>query len=639
MSNSRIKFYSEHDMSAGWYLQKIEKLFNTWEDDKQDRTVNDILELCNVKRYFDANLHLERWGKVTLEDYAQIVKTIPAILGKFCASLSDENFIQVCKEVDCEYASDFWEMVSDYKVYRRISSEVMNSLLDEKNGATWHVLHQRSIVCYFGQVLTDHLIKNKSSAKWLISHYLEEHEDKKKTMYFPKEFTQKLRTQVLLAYIEQENPDSNYLTLLANAQSTAEFPLDDRLRLKARKKNDLMRDKHFSNQVGMSFGVEISFKSIPDGSVEASMRDNICYSAYSHEWIEENRDYATLLNNFIYLFGYVDRAGRCCFTSLKNEMGTLERLVGLHGRKDYIHGIAFKVKDMQSVLQMEAYRHELQRYGIKIEELIKWFFEIYLKEEFGAEGFSYSPPSDGTTYAEKCKLTAISIDGVLKQYRLYSEDGYVDRELLEMSSGHVVFSDLNSLGHNKYAYIASDAFMKEAALLYSDQSVMTYTEKTGDRYDTLPEMLLKENMTIDDFEGYQQDVVKWLIERGAVLVEENGFLRVEKFRALVLRDLFKNEVLCPHCFDAELQTKIDGYVAAGDLRYENTLFSKPEQDYLNYMLNKSEFSNGLDLRNKYSHDTCSLDEKVQINDYLELLKILVLVVIKINEELCLKASC
>lgn len=70
--------------------------------------------------------------------------------------------------------------------------------------------------------------------------------------------------------------------------------------------------------------------------------------------------------------------------------------------------------------------------------------------------------------------------------------------------------------------------------------------------------------------------------------------------------------------------------------YEDTLFSRPEQDYLNYILNKSEFSNGLDLRNKYSHDTCSLDERTQRKDYLILKKIMAFIIIKINEEFCRK---
>lgn len=114
----------------------------------------------------------------------------------------------------------------------------------------------------------------------------------------------------------------------------------------------------------------------------------------------------------------------------------------------------------------------------------------------------------------------------------------------------------------------------------------------------------------------------------------DGYLQINMIRAYVLRDLFTNEVVCPGYYGTDLKRQVEELAAAGDIRYESTLFSKPEQDYLNYILNKSEFSNGLDLRNKYSHDTCSLDEKTQINDYMELLKIMVLIIIKINEEFC-----
>ena len=94
---------------------------------------------------------------------------------------------------------------------------------------------------------------------------------------------------------------------------------------------------------------------------------------------------------------------------------------------------------------MMAYCEELQRLDIQIESIFQWFFKTYLKEEFGAEGFTYAPPSSGTTYFEKCKLLASAIDGILKQYRLFCEDGQIDRELLEMSSGHVIFREIPSI--------------------------------------------------------------------------------------------------------------------------------------------------------------------------------------------------
>lgn len=56
----------------------------------------------------------------------------------------------------------------------------------------------------------------------------------------------------------------------------------------------------------------------------------------------------------------------------------------------------------------------------------------------------------------------------------------------------------------------------------------------------------------------------------------------------------------------------------------------------NYELNKSTYSNGLDLRNKYAHSTYPEDEKIQEMDYMILLKIMILVVTKINEEFCLR---
>jgi len=319
---------------------------------------------------------------------------------------------------------------------------------------------------------------------------------------------------------------------------------------------------------------------------------------------------------------------------LKSNLGVFERHLGVKGKKDYETGIAFNVKRIQSMLQMMAYQRELKELEIRLEDIFKWFFEEYLKEEFDAVGFTYSPPSEGTTYAEKCKLLAIAIDGVLKQYRLFCEDGYVDRELLEMSSGHVVFADLVSMREKKYAYSNSNDLLTEQHLLYSDQSMMSYTEKTGSKYHTLPELLMLKAVSREDFAQYQQQNLDWLISRGSVYVGSDGRLQISKARAVVLKDLFVNEVICSAYYGPLLSTQVEKMVSDGDIRYENTLFSKPEQDYLNYVLNKSEFSNGLDLRNRYSHDTCSLDEKTQSQDYLELLKIMVLIIIKINEEFC-----
>ena len=639
MSERRVRYFEPDDWSFGSNYKKAEDILKNWNNDTNITDVNDIIEFHNILRYFNyfnSGIRHSSWDESTYSQYMDKCKKIPSLLGRFFGTLSDATIEAVYSNVIRDYRDDFWNLVAAYKAHKRIGVDAIKRVLDTHTSALAYILHNKTLVTYYGEVIAESLIQHPHTAEWLISYYLVAHDRLSKTKYFPKELTPEVQDQLLHNYVDSHHPNSNYLQVLGHAQSTKEFPVSDKLKLKAIEKWEASQQNHSGAGVQMYFGVEISFKSIPDGSVEHSEKDHIYSSKYSREWIEENQDFATLLNNFIYLFEYVDRFFRCSFTSLKADLGVLERNLGIKGIKDYETGIGFQFRRMQTTAQLQAYLGELKRLNIRLEDIFKWFFEENIKTEFNAVGFSYSPPSEGTTYAEKCKLLGSAVDGILKQYRLFAEDGYVNRKLLEISSGHIIFGDLPSIREKKYAYAARQDIQKEMHLLFSDQSMMSYTDKTEDKYETLPRLLLNEQMTKADFQDYHMADLQWLIDRGSVICDESGNLTVNKTRVFLLKDLFKNEVLCPSYFDDALRQEVDQLISSGDLEYGNTLFSRPEQEYLNYMLNKAEFSNGQDLRNKYLHDTHPQDEKTQYQDYLELLKIMVLIIIKINEELCEK---
>jgi hypothetical protein len=92
-------------------------------------------------------------------------------------------------------------------------------------------------------------------------------------------------------------------------------------------------------------------------------------------------------------------------------------------------------------------------------------------------------------------------------------------------------------------------------------------------------------------------------------------------------------VICK-TYMGEYNDEIEELEKTGMIGYESTLFSKPEQEYLNYLFNKSEFSNGLDLRNSYLHNTAVDNEKQNIDDYYIFIRMLLFIVIKMNEEFC-----
>lgn len=635
VEEKRIKFYSVSDMSSGYYLTEAESIFPNWDDYIQSRDINTLLELYNVEKYIDSNMKLSHWNDNQLTEYKRKCAEIPAALGRFFSSVTDNNFEKCYSGTERNYRDDFWELICKYKVYERISEGVFRQLLSCNKHTVFETLSHKELVKTFGQAIAESLSKNEDAAECLMDCFLTRHGRDDEQLYFPAEFTQEMRNFVLTEYVERKNASINYLQLLEKVQSTKEFPISDRLKLKARRKKEQIQERLFAGSKGVHYEVEVSFKSIPDGGIEEEFDNDFFSYAYSREWIEENQDYPTLLNNFINMFGYVDSSFRSSFVSLRKEIGLMEGIAGIKGKKDYLYGFAFVLKRKASSLQMLTYRRELERINIRIEDVFKWFFEEYLKDEFGVTEFRFSPPSDGTSLAEKCKLLAIAMDGALKQYKLYCEDGFIDRELLEMSSEHVVFSEIQGKIDKKYAYPNSGEIDREMFLLFSDQAVMGYIERTKSKYCTLAQLISSERVSREDFASFQLENLDFLIKRSAVEVSGDGTILLNKERVFVLADLFNNEVICPYYYSDGLRKQVELLAEAGDLRFENTLFSKLEQDYLNFMLNRKEFSNGLDLRNKYSHDTNSLDEATQNEDYLELLKIMALIIIKINAELCL----
>lgn len=179
-------------------------------------------------------------------------------------------------------------------------------------------------------------------------------------------------------------------------------------------------------------------------------------------------------------------------------------------------------------------------HNINIEEIFAWFFEEYLPAEFSVDKFAYNVPSTGSSYLEKCKLIAGEIESVLKQFKHYQKHGHIDKELLEMSSDHLFFSQIPSLLSTKYVYAKSERVKWCIAYLFNDCMLGFFPE--NDEYEDcdclydsikkhkrLPKSLFSHN--------YHQHPLFCLLDFG-VLVETDGYLTLEPSKAMILRDLY-----------------------------------------------------------------------------------------------------
>lgn len=628
-----IKYYGKNDMSIGWALEDSEEKLQAFSSESTVENVNEAIELFNIAQLLDTEVRLRKWDEDTYNEYKAKSPLLMKLCAKFFSKINNDSFMEIEECVCISYLEDFWTLVEKFKVYERISKDTFKRFMEDSNPTLWVILKHKRIVDFFGRELSDVLRVSEQTPELIAHNFLEAGE--KIRYYFPKELLPSEYEGILKKYVESENPNPNYLHLIMIHNSTKECPISDKLKLSAKKAYHKYWENNQASGTGIGYGVELSFGDVPDVVSYEKDGYTIKYT-YDIKWLEENLDYPTILNNFKFLFEYFDMFWRCTFVAVESEMGVFEKDIGLKGKKEYIKGTSFNMCNMTSTLQMNAYYNFLQKNNISLELVIKWFFEVYLKEEFGAGGFVYNQSKNDASWLDKCRNIASEMDGVLKQYRMYVEDGQIDRELLEMSSEHIVLSMVPSFLENKYAYAESTDIHHQMHLLFSDQSTITYTEKTKSSYNSFCLLIMSEEMRRSDFFEYQLPAIDWLIEKNVVYVDDNEVLRLNRKYIVILADMYKHDVACVQYY-GKYKTILTEMKDSNDIRMESTLFSVPETNYLNYMLNRSEYSNGKDLRNKYIHSTYPMEEDVQMQDYMDLLKIMIIIIGKVNEEFLLRS--
>lgn len=631
----RVKFYSNVDMSIGYNfnlaLDIIKKL------SEKEYNINDILEFYNILKFFNKEI-LDYQTDEIQKLCNDSRKKLNLIIGKFNNNINNSNIEEYLDQVEFDYVEDFFEMLDKYKICNIINENTFKCILEKKSAYLHITLHNKGLVTVYDKIINEALLNTPNSAVLLLDEYEIAHLGSHNQMFFPKSLTNDDKEKMIINYINCEDANLNYLRIIANLQSTSELNISDKTKLLAKRKVAQQEKQFFDKNSGIKMSTLVQFKKDLKKTVEFNFEGQNWEFTYDINWIEENiKDFSTLLNNFIYLFEYVDKQMRWTMVSKLNYMGIFERSIFMRSKRDYPVSTGFNRLNQLADLQMCGYYVQLQKLGVRVEELISWFFNTYLVREFGINNFNISVPSKDSNYLEKCRTLLPEIDSCLKQYNYYVEDGNIDPELVQISSTHLFFKDVKSLLKNKYVYSNGKEYNLISYYFFSNQCMLAYVEKIDKKYSCFYDLIKNEDIKKEDIVKYEQNSLNKLIKDEYIFVDENGFIRIKnKMQLSILNEINNNEVISYWKLTEKERKEVDTLVEKGLLKFDSSLFSKPEQDYLNYCLNKSEFVNSLDLRNMYGHGTQPFgDENTHYSNYIRFLKLFILIIIKINDELCI----
>lgn len=627
---SGIKFYSEYDLSCGWNIEKIIEKVNSGAIESQ-WGITDVLDFYNVLKYISVERFSNHIVHETSIDITTYEKRIKQKIGMFVGCHKDA-FINLYDKIDFDNTDEFFEIFEGYKLYQRIEIDNFRRFLETKNVHIYAVLKFKRITEYFDEAIKAVLLSNSMNAEIILSKYLKEND-----LNLPPSLTENEILSLIEVYIDTPLVNVNVLRKIITYPVGRGLNIPDKIRLHAKRKVKDEEEKLFNNGTGVESGVMIAYPKDQDEVVLVNMDGRTADIKVSRNWIEENLDYPTLWNNFIYVYNFVDDKMRLEFDSKRSEMGAIESAIRPNGEYLYNASFSFVFKEMLSNAEIYSYAKVLSTFDIRLEEMIEWFFNVYIKEEFQISDFIVKMPSKDASYFEKCRTILPEIDRIFKQHNLLIEDGKIDHELIQMSSSSVKNKDIKSFNEKKYVYSSSDWYKTASFLLFSDQSSIFYLPNKEKKYKNFLKLMISEKLTRNDFQEHQFQRMKWLFDNNIICESDEGYLEFVDLNVIyILKELYYEEVMSFWHYPKNIREVIEEFSNQNLVDFESSLFSKNEQDYFDYYLNKSKFTNGHDIRNRYLHGTNSNDERQYETDYHLILKLFVIIVIKINDDLCIK---
>ncbi|KTR78692.1 hypothetical protein NS234_02470 [Microbacterium oxydans] len=628
----RLRFYGEGDIASYMQVDRAVETLRFFISGRRPGSIADAIELHNARRFFEAGFTPRTLTADDIAELAEASARVPSELGRYFARIDAANAAEIIRHVPFEYRTDLIELLASNHVYDRCPADLMLRILSTEGVHLSDMLGNKKLVKTYDPQVREVILREPRNAEIVIRHYFSR--DRRKDLYLPSSLSPRDARDLMSRYVQAPDANPNYLRLIQTAQISPATGVDARLKLEAKRRNALETEAIFKDNPGIKAGAEVSIAEEQDEPSVNSLDGMVTIHSYSRSWMEQTTDFASVLNNFQHLFGFADHDVILTLPSYRAELGVIERFIMMGGATDYHVGAAFRNKETSSLLQTHLARGFLEGEGIELELAIQWFFEDYLPEEFEAKGFRFSPSAKESSFLEKTRHLLVEMESVVRQFERFVEDGEIDRELLSMTSDAVRYRQVPSRVEIKYLYpLEPSPLPGILEALFSDQSSMGYINEEL-RAENLVELLVRNEVEYEQFEEFQRPTLDMLLDAGVLALRERRVQLASVAQFKILRALFVTEA-ASYAHQSELgRQRADEMIQRGWLRFESTLLTRAEASYFNYQLNKYEFSNGPELRNKYLHgaQTDAEGADAHFRAYLAALKLTIALVIKINDD-------
>ena len=554
------------------------------------------------------------------------------LIKKFQSDLS-MNFPITIFEIDYDsidvfYKDVFWELVLDLEKINKDDVSQFESYIKKYNIQTINLKNITKLIDLFPQVIKENFLSLSRNIEFFLNNQSGKFIDSNNGLYIKLGITNEEINNLAREYCQTDSINPNYLQSIVEYKKLSKYEFDDEIKLLAKRKSDKFWEKHFETNEGFQYSISVGIESLDSDKLYEPIKNGILLNKII---LDEHLDFPTLLNNYIYLLGFFNHETGLPWLVANEETFSFTRYFS-HKSNAHYDSYFPQLKLCHNLL-FRAYFDYLKQNEIDVEEIIEWYFNIYLETELDIKGFHFHASNKESSYYERGKSIICEMDSILDQYELFVRNGEINQDLLEIKSKSSSYASLKSFNEKKFLKLSNNP--DNSALfsaLFSDQSTLSLISSKKEHKTFFKH--IKEGVKITDFDDYQVRQINILIEKNFLKLS-NDIIKFSNFQEInILNKLWKSGTYCLYYKDRLILDIAEDLCKKGYCEYSDNLFSEYESNYLSYILDDKKYGNGLKIRNKFSHGKFVYKkEEEHLQNYLELLQIVIFYVMRINDEL------
>lgn len=658
--DNKVRYFEDDDLSIPFYFDRIKRVLIAFVDLKCEiDNFEDAIELRNTFKIIDEGTYIwdkeEEWGlKLTSER-----DNINSKLHKFFNTREVEsilNYAQYLKE-DSIYAADFFEVFEIYNYAEKIDEEDFLRLFRMTNLSIDYLLNSKYFIKSYPEFMKKEFLSNSTNLEILLNNYIQNNMECKK--YFPENISKEEWNELVSKYIGNPVANENYLKILMSSirrMGNKYFTISDEQKikiariLKERSSNKFIKHDDLSIQIEvfkskknfkqakkrtLEDNVEIIQKYIINSMIgehqKLTIYDKVLIDEDVFKQLNDNEGFLRFMLLHLDIFSKRNIVELSSFPLL--ESSVIEQSTYVKTKDYYPKSIMFFVKQEKMRIRLFFLQKQLKNVSLSIESVFTWFFTEFLKSKYQVNYFMFKFSNETESDENKIGTIFRVEESIRKQLFLFQKHKEISIDLYNIMQNTPQFKEIKSFIPNKYIYVKRNSEL-DAILFYlfSDQSGLGYISKKLQEKN-LYELINSRAVSINDFREQNRSKIEWLLKH-KILINRTELSLSDRVSAMVLRDLYYYRETSYYNSDENEKLFLNELINNEWVDIGNTVFSKNEMEYLDYILNDKRHDNSMGLRNKYQHGFPVYSNVDQYReDYSHALSILIIYLGKVLEEL------